>query len=65
MLAPEQRLAFRATNADLHNLAVIADGLRAAGRTFTNRTDALRHALQTVAFAMSAPADGTPASLPR
>ena len=50
----ERRLAFRFTADDLHHLAVIATGLRAAGDTFANRTDALRHALTLAAAAVIA-----------
>lgn len=54
-MAIDQRLAFRATTTDLHNLAAIATGLQASGQTFANRTDAMRHALATVAAALAAP----------
>ncbi len=48
-MTTETRLAIRARPADLHNLDAIATGLRIAGRTYATRTDALRHALATVA----------------
>lgn len=51
MIVTERRLAFRFTAADLDRLAIIATGLRAAGDTFANRTDALRHALKLAATA--------------
>ena len=60
----ERRLAFRFTAADLDRLAVIATGLRAAGDTFANRTDALRHALALAASATAAAAAAAPASAP-
>jgi len=55
-MTTETRLAIRARPADLHNLDAIANGLRHAGRTFATRTDALRHALATVAATF--PVDG-------
>lgn len=54
------RIAFRATTADLANLAAIAAGLRAGGMSFANRSDALRASLS--AFAATFPkVDGMPA----
>ena len=52
MIVTERRLAFRFTADDLDQLAVIAGGLRAAGRPFANRSDALRHALKLAAAAV-------------
>ncbi len=46
-----ERLAFRFTPTDLADLVSIANGLRAAGRPFANKTDALRHALKLAAAA--------------
>lgn len=57
-----ERLAFRFTQTDRAQLAAIANGLRAAGDTFANKTDALRHALTMAAAAatatVTAPAGG-------
>ena len=60
-----ERLAFRFTQNDRDNLVAIATGLRAAGRPFANKTDALRHALTLAATAAqpmptSVPAGGAP-----
>ena len=55
IMSIDHRLAFRATTTDLHNLAVIATGLRATGQTFANRTDAIRHALAMMAAAFAVP----------
>lgn len=52
MPATERRLAFRFTSDDIRNLATIATGLRAAGDTYANRTDALRHSLKLAAAAV-------------
>ena len=52
----DDRIAFRSVPADRTNLAIIAASLRANGQPFANRTDALRHALSTVANAISPPA---------
>lgn len=52
----EQRLTVRATDTDLLHLANIAVALRANGKPFVTRTDALRHALRVTAAAMVAPA---------
>ena len=57
MIVTERRLAFRFTAADLDRLAVIATGLRAAGHTFANRTDALRHSLELAAAAVQPTVD--------
>lgn len=45
----ETRLVLRATNEDILRVAVIADALRATGRRFVTRADAVRHALAVVA----------------
>ena len=52
---PHARLAIRPTQADLANLDAIAAVLRAAGTPYATRSDAIRHALATIAASMSAP----------
>ncbi len=50
-----ERLAFRFTQTDRANLAAITNGLRTAGDTYANMTDAVRHALTLAAAAAAAP----------
>ena len=60
---PNARLAMRPTPADLTNLDAIAVALRAAGQPYATRSDAIRHALATIAASVSAPV--TPPAAPR
>jgi len=55
-----ERLAFRFTQIDRDSLAVIANGLRAAGDTYANKTDALRHALKLAAAAAAVAPNAKP-----
>ena len=47
------RLTIRPTATDLRNLDLIANALRANGRAYCTRTDAVRHALAVIAASVS------------
>lgn len=58
------KLALRPTVADMAALDTIAAALRATGRPYATRSDAMRHALRIVASAVSA-SPVTPPAAPR
>ncbi len=61
---PDYKLALRPTVADMAHLDAIAAALRATGKPYATRSDALRHALRVVASAVS-PAPAAPTAAPR
>lgn len=52
---PDYKLALRPTVADMAHLDTIAASLRATGKPYATRSDAMRHALATVAAAADVP----------
>ena len=61
---PNYKLALRPTAADMAALDTIAAALRATGKPYATRSDALRHALKVVASAVSA-SPAVPVAAPR